>query len=122
MTKNNEILILPMVYDSILWMAPKIVNFPKKYKFTLGDRLTSLQLELLEKIIDAKYATSGKKSHFLRKANLTLEKLRYLIRLSKDLECISIKAYEFISKQINEIGKMVGGWEIQQKNIKVKST
>jgi len=31
--------------------------------------------------------------------------------LSKDLQCISIKEYEFTSKNINEIGQMVGGWE-----------
>lgn len=113
--KNAEIKILPMVYDSILWMAPKIVNYPKKYKFSIGDRIINTQLELIDQIIDAKYATSGKKKHFLRKANLLLEKLRYLIRLSKDLHCLSLKAYEFISKQLNEIGKMVGGWENQQK-------
>lgn len=106
----NEVKILPALYDFIVWFSPKLSNYPKKYKYTLGDRILSLQLEILESIIDAKYSSS-KKSHFLRKANLQLEKLRFLIRLSKDLLCISITQYEYAAKSINEIGKMVGGWE-----------
>ncbi len=95
----------------ILWYSPKISQYPKKYKYTIGERITNTQLAILERIIEAKYSTVGKKKHFLRQANLNLEKLRFLVRLSKDLQCISIKEFEFISKNINEIGQMVGGWE-----------
>lgn len=110
----NEVKILPALYDLIVWFSPKLANYPKKYKYTLGDRILSIKLDILENIIDAK--NSGKKkSYFLRKANLLLEKLRFLIRLSKDLQCISIKQYEQTAKRINEIGKMVGGWEKHSK-------
>lgn len=114
---DKEIKILPLVYDMILWYAPKISQYPKKYKFTIGERITSTQLVILERIIEAKYSTAGKKKHFLRQANLNLEKLRFLVRLSKDLQCISIKEYEYASKQINETGQMVGGWEKQQEGL-----
>ena len=106
----KEIPILPRLYDLILWFSPKISQFRKKYKYALGDRITNCFLDILELIIEAKYS-SKKKDHFLRKANLNLEKLRFLIRLAKDLQCLSIKSYEYGAKQINEIGKMVGGWE-----------
>ena len=98
------------MYNLIVWFSPKLSNYPKKYKYTLGDRILSIKLDILERIIEAKY-TSRKKEYFLRQANILLEKLRFLIRLSKDLNCISIKQYEETSKRINEIGKMVGGWE-----------
>jgi len=39
-----------------------------------------------------------------------LDKLRILIRLSKDLHFISIRQYEFVANKVNEIGKMLGGW------------
>ncbi|MEA2103028.1 MAG: diversity-generating retroelement protein Avd [Candidatus Cloacimonadota bacterium] len=110
----NEVKILPALYDLIVWFSPKLSNYPKKYKYTLGDRILSIKLDILENIIDAKYS-GKKKSYFLRKANLQLEKLRFLIRLSKDLQCISIKQYEQTAKRINEIGKMVGGWEKHSK-------
>jgi hypothetical protein len=108
---EKEIQILPKVYDMIVWYSPKISEYPKKYKYTIGERITNTQLTILERIIEAKYTSGSKKKHFLRQANLNLEKLRFLVRLSKDLQCISIKEYEFASKNINEIGQMVGGWE-----------
>ena len=35
---------------------------------------------------------------------------RLLLRLAKDLKLISIDAYGFSSAQLDEIGRMVGGW------------
>lgn len=107
---KNEIAVLPLIYDLIVWYAPKIGQYPKKYKYTLGDRLTNVMIDILECVIEAKY-TASKKSIFLRRANLDLEKLRFLIRLSKDLQCIDFKSFEYVSERINEIGRMVGGWE-----------
>ena len=75
----KEIEILPKLYDLILWYAPKISLYPKKYKYTIGDRITTLQLEILESIIDAKYSENKKKTHFLRKTNINIEKLRFII-------------------------------------------
>ena len=107
----KEIEILPLLYDLILWFSPKISLFSKKYKYTIGDRITNIQLDILENIIEAKYTSGKKKSHFLRKTNLNIEKLRFLVRLSKDLECITISQYEYAAEKINDIGKMTGGWE-----------
>ena len=66
--------------------------------------------DILEALIEAKYS-SKKKEYFLRKSNLNLEKLRFLARLTKDLQCMSIKSFEYAAKKIDEIGRMVGGWE-----------
>ena len=43
-------------------------------------------------------------------ANLKLEIFRFQMRLAKDLECLQVKSYAFAAKQIDEIGKLVGGW------------
>ncbi|MBN2788856.1 MAG: diversity-generating retroelement protein Avd [Candidatus Delongbacteria bacterium] len=105
---NNEITILPKLYDLMLWYSDKFAKYPKKYKYNLGDRIFTLMLDILENIIEAKYGRS--KKQFLKNVNLSLEKLRFLIRLSKDTQCLTIKAYEYASKEIDEIGKMTGGW------------
>ena len=46
----------------------------------------------------------------LNAANLKLEILRFQMRLAKDLECLQVKSYAFAARQIDEIGKLVGGW------------
>jgi hypothetical protein len=50
----------------------------------------------------------------LRRANLRLEVLRFQVRLAKDLQCLRANSYEFGSKAVNEIGRMVGGWVKRQ--------
>lgn len=111
----QEVTILPKLYDLILWYSHKTVNYPKTYKYNLGERVNCLFFDILENIIEAQYNTK-KKSYFLRNANINLEKLRFMFRLSKDLQCITLKDYEHASRELNEIGKMVGGWEKYSKN------
>jgi hypothetical protein len=36
--------------------------------------------------------------------------IRYLLRLSKDLQLMSVDSYGFSVENLDEIGRMVGGW------------
>lgn len=83
-------------------------KFPKSVRFNLADRLTNISLDVLEAIIEAIYAKE--KADILRKSNLYIEKLRALLQISVDKKYISIGQYEHISGEINEAGKMIGGW------------
>ena len=46
----------------------------------------------------------------LAQANLTLETLRFQMRLAKDLQCLRLNSYTHASRVIDEIGRMIGGW------------
>lgn len=83
-------------------------KFPKNVRFNLADRLTNISLEVLECIIEAIYAKH--KADILLKTNLYMEKIRALLQISIDKKYISIGQYEHISGEINEAGKMIGGW------------
>jgi hypothetical protein len=104
--------VLSKTYDLILWLLNQIPKFPRSHRFVLGDRMENVALEMLELLIEAAYTRD--KVALLKRTNLQLEKLRYLILISKDLKFLSIRQYEFVSKQIDEIGRMVGGWLRQQ--------
>jgi hypothetical protein len=104
----KEVDSITRLYDYLLWTIPKIDKFPRNRKFTLGDRIEHLLLDILALLIEAAY--SRNKGHLLRNANLKLENLRYLMRLAKDLRLINVKSYEFSAKCINEVGVSIGGW------------
>jgi hypothetical protein len=104
----KEVDALTKLYDFILWMIPKLEKYPRNQKFLLGDRIENLLLDILELLVEAAY--SAKKADLLKSANFKLEKLRYLVRLSKDLQLISLKSYEFSARSMNEIGVTIGGW------------
>ncbi len=43
-------------------------------------------------------------------ASAKLDVLRLLIRLAKDCKCLTNEAYLDLESQLNDIGKMIGGW------------
>ena len=106
---SNIMQVIPKTTDFILWLTQKINKFPRSQRFVLGDRIEVLFLDILELLIEANY--SHNKIELLNQANLKLEKGRYLIRIAKDLHFLNINAYEFSSRSVNEIGRMIGSWK-----------
>ena len=104
----KEVDAITKLYDFMLWMLPKVDKYPRNRKFTLGDRIEILMLDLLELLIEAAYRRE--KKDLLQKANLKIEKLRYLVRLSYDMKLINLKSFEFAALALDGIGMSVGGW------------
>ena len=80
---RTEVTAVARTYDFTLWLLPHLASFSHEHRITLGDRLEIGALELLELLIEASY--TREKTGLLRRANLCLERLRYLVRLAKDL-------------------------------------
>ena len=99
---------ITITYDLLLWAIPILAKFPRDQRFLLGDRIESGLLDILEGLIDARY--SKEKAELLRKANLGIEKQRFLFRLAKDLKYLSLRRYKFVSEKLDETGRLVGGW------------
>ncbi len=74
----------------------------------LGERIERNLYNLLESLITAKYTKN--RQRLLEEANLTLEILRFQMRLAKILQCLKVESYSFAAKSIDEIGRLVGGW------------
>lgn len=104
----KEVDAVAKLYDFLLWIIPKLEKFPRSQKFLIADRIETIMLDVLELLIEAAY--SKRKAGPLRAANLKIEQLRYLIRLSKDLKLLSLKSYEFSARSIDGVGVSVGGW------------
>ena len=93
-----------------MYVIPLLGKYPKTHKFLLGDKIYGNLLEVLELLVQAYYASRVENKGPLNQVNIKLEQTRYLIRLSKDLHCISIKQYGLVSEKIDLIGRQVGGW------------
>ncbi len=111
---------LEAMYQFLLWLVPTLEKFPRSQKFLLGDRLQSQALTVLDCLITATY--SRERSAHLRTANLELEKLRFGIRLAKDLRHLDFNRYEYAARAMDDIGRMVGGWLKTQTNATPNST
>ena len=92
----------------IRWLIPTVEKFPRSQKFLLGDRLQTVALDVLERLIEATYDRD--RAGHLRAANLGVEKLRHLIRLAHDLEHLDERRYEHAARELDVIGRQIGAW------------
>jgi len=103
--------IVERMYELNVWLLNKVGKFPRDQRFILGQRITDKGLDIQEGLIRAALSRNSEaKSESLREANVQLAQLRYLIRLGKDGRCMNVKAWHFCSKNLLEIGRMLGGW------------
>ncbi len=108
MTPVKEIVIFKRSYELVLQIFHATKLFPKSQRFLMAGRLEELIITILEKIIQANEAQD--RLPILKELSALLERLRILIRLSKDLTYIDFKKYERLSQATDEIGRMLGGW------------
>ena len=111
----EDMKIFHKTYEFIKWLHTLLNKFPKSEKYTMAQKIENTSLNFLESIIQSNNDFDKKQS--LQKAIVELDKLRIFFRLSKDLQFISFSQYEYGSKSINEIGRMLGGWYKKYNNI-----
>ena len=95
-------------YRFLLWLVPAVERFPRSQKFLFGDRIQRTALDVLEALIDA--TCTRQRGHHLARANLGLEKLRFLFRLAHDLRYLDPRRYEHTARCLDEIGRRLGAW------------
>ncbi|MCK5015932.1 MAG: diversity-generating retroelement protein Avd [Candidatus Peribacteraceae bacterium] len=108
MARHTHLTIFQKSYDLTLRYYKETHEFPREYKFTIGQQMKETCLLMLDAIIDAN-ALRDKKAT-LQMASKHLERLRVYTRLAYDLKVIGMKKYEVLSKYSDEIGRMIGGW------------
>ncbi len=108
--QNSKDVIVLKVYALLKELIPILNKMPRAQKFALGDRLQNHVSDLLEGYIRAYYAQTPQKIELLQANNLALEIIRHYIRLAFELNYFSQAQYKTLAEQVNEIGRMTGGW------------
>lgn len=85
-------------------------NVPKQDRFTIWQRCENIILEILENIIYASQLSKMEKLPILQKASLKLNFLRVFLRLCKETKVLDAKKYIHLEEDVDEIGRMLGGW------------
>lgn len=95
-------------YRFLLRLVPAVERFPRSRKFLLGDRIRTTALDVLDALIEA--TCTRRRSGHLARANLGLERLRFLFRLAHDLRCLDGRRYAHAARGLDETGRRVGAW------------
>lgn len=107
---EKKLILFQKIYDFVLWLYPVVNRIPKHHKTVLGRQIEELAISLLLLVLSANRARSRKREELQLIISEELDKLRILLRLTKDLRFMSIKQYAYSSEKVNEIGKILYGW------------
>ncbi len=108
---NNEVPIIRAVYDLYKLYYNYLQLFPKKDKYTLGAKCELYIIDTLELLLAASTVTKQDKKPYLLKANVKFDALKVFLRLAKEIKVLDNKKYLELQNHIQEIGKMLGGWQ-----------
>jgi four helix bundle protein len=86
------------------------LTVPKQDRYTLWQKCESILVEVLEGILTAGQQSKMDKLPTLEQTSIKLNFLRICIRLMKDIKAIDDKKYVLIESNLDEIGRMLGGW------------
>jgi hypothetical protein len=111
-TRNpGDVPIVRSLYVTYAFWNEVLNKFPKAQRYQLGTTCSQYLLDILELLLAAAQTIEAKeKIGSLRRASVKLDTLKLLIRLCKNCKCISNSSYLQMESQLQEIGKMLGGW------------
>ncbi|HBL51931.1 MAG TPA: diversity-generating retroelement protein Avd [Candidatus Blackburnbacteria bacterium] len=103
-----DIPIFAKAYEFYKRLTLAIAAFPKTKRYTLGQKLDNITLEILELLFSVPVAQN--KILALQQISIKLDLLKVLLRIAKDIQAISNKNYLELETILQEIGRMLGGW------------
>lgn len=113
--------ILQRIKEGYLIWIDIVPHIKKTARFTIGTRIENKFLDLLELSYIAYFTTKEKKPDKISECILVLDTLKFLVHIAWEAKCISNKQYEEIALNLDEIGRMFGGWKNSLKNSEKKN-
>lgn len=108
---KKEFIIHTKMLEVVLWLFEKVNTFPKKQRFILGQQIENSALACLRLIIEANNSRCTDTVLLkLDLLNVELEVLRDLLRVAYEVNFLKGTSLGYIVAQIDEVGKMRGGW------------
>ncbi|WP_052337895.1 diversity-generating retroelement protein Avd [Chloroflexus sp. Y-396-1] len=104
----NNIPLFAKTYDLLRWLIPTTLKYPREHRFALALRTQQAAFEFNELIVMAR--KSRDKRELLIRADAHLEQLRLYVRLAHDLKLLSLRQYEYVSREISGLGALLGDW------------
>lgn len=101
------------IVRSMIRVSERTANMRKPEKFEYRKHMTAAFMDMLELCIEANRARGSRRAELQNKMDTKLDVLRSLVdtAVSPEDRLISPGLHEIWSKELNEIGRMLGGWK-----------
>lgn len=88
-----------------------LISFPKQNRYTLGTKIDGIFLNAIEFCFLASYASKETKLVHLERCISRVDLLNLLLQLAWDVRALDNQKYIRLAEQLNEVGRMLGGWK-----------
>jgi len=85
----------------------------KTHRYTLGQKIDNLFIEIIEAIAIATFLDKTEKQPWVRLAIRKLDTIKVLLLILWETKSLDNKKYIHLGESIEEIGRMLGGWNGQ---------
>ncbi|NCA93936.1 MAG: four helix bundle protein [Sphingobacteriia bacterium] len=117
--KTEQLSIYHKTYQMLKFFYAMVKNFPKEHKYSLGKEIVDLTWNCLDLTIEANNLRGKMKGDKIFELSLVFNKLKMRIRISQEINLISIGQFAHLQENyILIIGKEIGGWQKWAMNIR----
>lgn len=106
----EDMILFARTFDLLDWLMPRLESFPRAYRHNVVRRLGDAALDFQEHLFDAKVRSGNPRINALHAADAALQKIRLYLRLAHKWRWLSDGQYQHVSRLVQELGRMLGGW------------
>lgn len=88
-------------------------KLPKTHRYSLGKKIDSMLIEIIEMIASAGFLPKEEKLPYVKVAIRKMDTVKILLMILWESHSLETKRYIALSLEIDPIGKMLGGWNGQ---------
>jgi hypothetical protein len=105
--------VLEKVKNTYLLWYSYYQTIPKLHRHSLGQRIDDLFVESMEAMATASFLGRDEKQPYVRLSIRKIDTLKVMIMILWETKSLDNKKYIAISIKIDEVGRMLGGWNGQ---------
>jgi len=111
MAQYSHLPIFIKTYEFIKFVYRLVQQFRKEYKYTLGTELQQIIWQILDEIIITNSLPDSRKKENIEKISQLFDKFKIRLRFAYEIGLLTDKKFGIIQREIEEIGRMIGGWQ-----------
>jgi hypothetical protein len=108
MAKYKHLPIYKTTYELLEMVTRKTKDFPKDFKYSLGDKIRNECIELVVFIYKAN--SENKKQEDIANILERVQVIELMLRLSRDLRILNTKSFSEIVALTDSLGRQAQGW------------
>ncbi len=111
--RKNLLPVLERIKQAYLLWHTFHADISKLQRYSLGARIDALFVGAIEATSATAFLSREEKLPFVRLATRKVDTLKLLLMILWEAKSLDTKKYIALSEKVDEIGKMLGGWNVQ---------